>query len=79
MKDVSVLLNEIKPECEFEKSNNFIEDGLLDSFDIIELISKIEHEYGIIIDGLDVVPENFSTISQIEELIYKSGKGVNQS
>lgn len=73
MDKIYKMLVEIKPEHNFETSSDFIEDGLLDSFDIISLISMLEESFGIIIDGLDIVPENFSNVSAIESLVVKSG------
>ena len=74
MKDkILGILNEIKPEQDFDGSDNYIEDGILDSFDIIELITMLEDEFDITIDGMDVLPESFSNVKQIEELVRKSG------
>ena len=67
------MLGELKPEIDFKNSDNYLEGGLLDSFDIIELISMVEDRFDIIIDGMDVLPENFSDLEQIENLIRKSG------
>lgn len=67
------MLCKLKPEQEFENCENFIDEGILDSFDIIELISMLEDEFGIVIDGMDVLPENFSNIDCIENLVRKSG------
>ena len=39
------MLDEIRPEFDYKESNNFIEDGLLDSFDIISLVNMIEEKY----------------------------------
>jgi len=70
------MLSEIKPEENFKDSENFIEDGLLDSFDVITLVDMIEEKYGIIIDGLDVLPENFESAKAIADLIEKSGGNI---
>lgn len=67
------MLSEIKPEQNFAESDNYVEDGILDSFDIIELITMLEDEFDISIDGMDILPEFFSNVEQIEELIKKSG------
>ena len=48
-------------------------DGLLDSFDIISLVSMIEEKSGISIDGVDIVPENFASYDAIVSLIEKTG------
>ena len=44
------MLSEIKPEQNFAESDNYVEDGILDSFDIIELITMLEDEFDISID-----------------------------
>ena len=73
MKDeIMEMLTELRPEFDFESSEDFIEDGLLDSFDIVSLISMIEEKYDIVVDGLDVVPENFGSVAAIIDLIEKS-------
>ena len=67
------MLSEIKPEQNFAESDNYVEDGILDSFDIIELITMLEDEFDISIDGMDILPEFFSNAEQIEKLVKKSG------
>ena len=73
MEQIYMILEEIRPEFDFRESDNYIEDGYLDSFDIVTLISEIEEKYNIFIDGLDVVPENFETVTTIVALVQKSG------
>lgn len=75
-KEILDVLNELRPEFDYSDSEDFIMDGLLDSFDIISLISILEEKYNIKIDGLDIVPENFASIEKIEELIRKSGGSI---
>lgn len=67
------MLAEIRPEFDYKESENFIEDGMLDSFDIISLINMMEEKYNIKIDGLDIVPENFISLEAMAGLIKKSG------
>lgn len=68
------MLNELRPEFDFADSDDFVMDGLLDSFDIISLSSMLEEKYGIMIDGLDIVPENYSSVDAIISLVKKSGR-----
>lgn len=70
---IMAMLDELRPEFNFTDSDDFIMDGLLDSFDIISLVSMLEEKYGGKVDGLDIVPENFSTIESIIALVKKSG------
>ena len=68
------VLESIRPEFDFKNSLNFIDEGLLDSFDLISLVTSLEHEFNISIDGVEMTPENFQNIAAIETLI-KSHQG----
>ena len=65
------ILSGLRPECDFENSENFIEEGLLDSMDIVALVDSVEEEYGIIIPGTAISAKNFSNLDSIVELIEK--------
>lgn len=72
MDEIYEILEELRPEFDFRKSENFVDDGFLDSFDIVSIISMVEEKYGINIDGLDILPENFETAAAIAALIKKA-------
>lgn len=67
------ILGKIRPEFDFRKSLNFIDDGMLDSFDIINLVTELDKAFSISIDGVDIIPENFADLETIERLLVKSG------
>lgn len=73
MQSILTILYNIRPEFDFVSSSNFIVDGILDSFDLITLIAKLEQVYNISIDGMDIVPENFRNVAAIENLLNKYG------
>jgi acyl carrier protein len=73
MKSVVEILKEIRPEFDFASSNDFIADGLLDSFDMVTLVAALDANYGISILGTDIVPENFKNLPAIEALLCKNG------
>lgn len=66
------ILKEIRPEFNFEGSDNFVEDGYLDSFDIVTLVSELEMAFDVVIDGLEILPENFETVQDICNMVNKS-------
>ena len=72
-KKVLNLLAKIRPEFDFSQSNNFIENGMLDSFDIVSLVDSLDTEFNISIDGTDIIAENFSTVENIIQLLIKNG------
>ena len=71
--EIMAMLSELRPEFDFNDSEDFVMDGLLDSFDIISLSNMLEEKYGITVDGLDIVPENFASVDAIAALVGKSG------
>lgn len=68
------ILTELRPEFDFnEEGVNFIEEGMLDSFDVVNLVDELDSIYGISIDGVDIIPENFISVEAIESLLIKNG------
>ncbi|HRY12467.1 MAG TPA: phosphopantetheine-binding protein [Syntrophomonadaceae bacterium] len=67
------ILYEIRPEVDFLNSSNFIENRLLDSLDIVVLVSDIEEAFAISIHVNDIVPENFYNLETITKLIARRG------
>lgn len=66
------ILSGLRPEFDFTMDVNFIEEGILDSFDVINLVTALDSEFGISIDGTDVLPENFSSVNAIVMLLKKT-------
>jgi len=73
MKTVLEVLKGIRPEFDFTSSEDFIADGMLDSYDVITLISELDQRYGISIAGTDILPENLRNIASIKALLHKYG------
>lgn len=68
------ILAELRPEFDFsEEGVNFIEEGMLDSFDVVNLVDELDTTFGISIDGVDIIPENFASVEAIEDLLKKNG------
>ena len=65
------ILQDIRPEVDFTDSEDFIEDGYLDSFDMVALVSNLDKTFGISILGEDIIPENFANIEAIENIVKK--------
>lgn len=74
MKDkILNILKEIRPEYDFSANVNFIEEGMLDSFDVVTLVTELDDQFGISIDGMDILAENFSSVGKIITLLNKNG------
>lgn len=68
------ILREIQPDYEFEAEADFIENGYLDSFDVVTLVSELEEAFGVAISALDILPENFGSVKAIAGLVARSPK-----
>lgn len=79
MNKIIEILQDLRPEYDFTQSKDFIADGYLDSFDIVSLVSSLEENYGILIDALDILPENFCSIEAIAEVVKKNGGKSNEN
>lgn len=73
METIFGILEELRPEFDFRASKDFIEDGLLDSFDVISLVTELEDKFDVLIDALDIVPENFNSVQAISDIVKKNG------
>lgn len=67
------ILQEIRPEFDFTEDINFVENGMLDSLDVINLVVTLDEQFGISIDGMDISPENFATVESIIALLIRNG------
>ncbi len=63
------ILNELRPDIDFETEEGLISDGLLESFDLIQLIATLENEFGIEISNRYVTTENFDSFNKIVSLV----------
>ena len=68
------VLLEIRPDFDFLKSPNFIEDGGLDSFDLISLVMALDREFAISIPGIQIIPENFLSVEAIANVVKNCTK-----
>lgn len=71
MEELKQILEEIRPDIDFETATALIDDGVLDSFDIISIVGELNMNYNIEINVEDLLPENFNTMEAIFELVTK--------
>ena len=71
-KQILDILASLRPEFDFTEDVNFIEEGMLDSFDVVSLVEELEKEFSVKIEGVDVVSSNFATLDSIIALVEQS-------
>lgn len=69
MQELMELLEGLRPDIDFEKEKSLVTDRLLESFDIINLVSEIDDTFDVKIKPADLVPENFDSVEAMWELI----------
>jgi len=67
------ILSDLRPEFDFTEEVDFINEGMLDSFDVFNLTVSLEQEFKIKIDGMDIIAKNFTGIDKIIKLLNKYG------
>ena len=65
------ILEETRPDIDFENETALIDKEMLDSFDIISIVSEINEAFDISINVNDLLPENFNSVDAILALIAK--------
>lgn len=70
-KKIMELLSEIRDDIDFENCTALIDDGVLESFDIIQLIASLNREYDIEIPATQIIPANFNSPEAILKMVEK--------
>ena len=71
MEELLALLNGLELNLNFEKEKHMVSDELLESMDIIAIISELESHYDITIDLETLIPENFENVESILCMVEK--------
>ena len=71
MEKLLEILNGLKPEVEFEKEQKLIDDGILDSFDLVALVGEINEAFDVEVEFEDMEPENFNSVEKMYEMIER--------
>lgn len=71
MEELMEILEEIKPGVDFETCDTLIDDGILDSFDILNIVSELNDAFDIEITPVDIVPENFNSAEALWEMVKR--------
>ena len=74
MEQLLDILRELHPETDFETETRLVDGGILASFDIVMLITRIEEEIDVVIPAKDIVPKNFNSAQALWALIQKIGE-----
>lgn len=69
MEQLMEILNDLRPDVDFENETALIDDGILSSFDITSLVNEIMDEFDVELSMSDLEPENFNSAQAIYDYI----------
>lgn len=71
MEKLLEILTDLHPDVDFETANTLIDDGILDSFDIVTIVAEIDAEYDVQIPAEELIPENFNSAAALHALVQR--------
>ena len=71
MEKLLEILKGIRPDVDFENETALIDDGILDSFDVVSIISELDHEFDVQVRITELDPENFNSAKSIWNLVQE--------
>lgn len=71
MEKLLEILKGIRPDVDFENETALIDDGILDSFDVVSIISELDDEFDVQIRINELDPENFNSAGAIWKLVQE--------
>jgi len=71
METLIKILEGIRADLDFDKEEKLMDEGILDSFDVITILSEVNDAFGISINVGDLSPENFNSAKAIWALVQK--------
>lgn len=65
------VLGEIRPDVDFASNKRLIDDGVLDSLNILEIVSELSDAFDVEISPADIVPANFNSADAMWAMIQR--------
>lgn len=69
MEKLLEILKGIRPDVDYENETALIDDGILDSFDVVSIISELDNEFDVQVRITELDPENFNSVEAIWQLV----------
>ena len=71
MEKLMEILKSIRSDIDFEKEENLVDDGIIDSFDVVSIVGELCDIYDISITAEDIEPENFNSAAAMLKLVER--------
>ena len=71
MNELMEVLEGLRPDVDFTAETGLIDNGILDSFDIVTLVTELNDTFDIEIKPNNLIPENFNSAAAMWELVQQ--------
>ena len=71
MEELIEILEDLHPDVDFMNCDTLINDGILDSFDIVSIVSEVAEVFDVVISAEHIVPDNFNSAQALYCLIQR--------
>lgn len=71
MDELIELLKEVKDDVDFENCTTLVDDRIIDSFDILQIISTLNDNYDIEIPAAEIIPANFNSAEALLKMVKR--------
>lgn len=71
LEDIIEILQDVEEDVDYETEAALVDNRVLDSFDILSIISALNDEFDISIPAKDVIPENFNSAAAMRDMVQR--------
>lgn len=75
MEELLTLLMEIRPDIQFRGGAKLVDDGLLDSFDIVSIVGEIGERFQVDVPVEEISGQNFNSPEAMLRMIERLKAG----
>ncbi len=65
------ILEDIQPDVDYENCETLIDDGILNSFAILSIVSELQDEFDIEITPAEIIPKNFNSARALWDMVCR--------
>lgn len=71
MEKLLEILSSLHPDVDFSTAEGLVDEGILDSLDIVTLVTEIDAELCVTVPAEEILPENFNSAAALYDLITR--------
>ncbi len=68
---ILLILQELHEDIDFEKEDKLVDDKILDSFDLVSLVTEMGDEFDVDITAKDFIPDNFNSVTRLAQMVVR--------